>query len=51
MSEGSKRRGLRDFFLLYAGQTLSQLGSSMTAFATVIWAYTKSEEVLSLIHI
>lgn len=47
MSEGSKRRGLRDFFLLYAGQTLSQLGSSMTAFATVIWAYTKSGEVLA----
>lgn len=47
MSEGRKARGLQDFFLLYIGQTLSQLGSSMTAFATVIWAYTKNGEVLA----
>ena len=47
MSEGRRARGLRDFFLLYIGQTLSQLGSSMTAFATVIWAYTENGEVLA----
>ena len=47
MSEGRPARGLKDFLLHYLGQTLSQPVSAMTAFATVIWAYTEHGEVLT----
>ncbi len=37
----------RNYILLLAGQTISQLGSSMTAFAAVIWAYSSTGRVIS----
>lgn len=33
---------LRDFFILWSTQSLSQLGSSMTAFALTLWLYEKT---------
>lgn len=32
-------KGRRNFLLLFAGQTVSQLGSSMTGYAAILWAY------------
>lgn len=37
----------RYFFLLYIGQTISHLGSSMTSFAVVIWAYSSTGQVMA----
>ena len=31
--------GMRDFAILWSTQTLSALGSAMTSFALVLWAY------------
>lgn len=39
--------GIWDFVLLFAGQTVSQLGTNMTSFALVIWAYTKGSQVMA----
>lgn len=38
---------LRDFFLLWSTQGISQLGSSMTAFALTLWLYEKTGSSLS----
>lgn len=38
---------LRDFFLLWSTQSLSQLGSSMTSFALTLWLYEKTGSSLS----
>lgn len=35
------------FFLLIIGQTISQMGSSMTSFAAVIWAYSSTGQVMA----
>jgi len=40
-------RGLRDFLLLWATQALSALGSAMTSFALVIWAYQQEGSALA----
>ncbi|MGL5434038.1 MAG: MFS transporter [Lachnospiraceae bacterium] len=40
-------RMLRSFMLLLIGQTVSQMGSSMTSFAVVIWAYTQTGAVMA----
>lgn len=37
----------RDFALFFAGQIVSQLGTNMTSFALIIWAYTKSDQVIA----
>lgn len=37
----------KNYLLLLIGQTISQLGSSMTSFAVVIWAYSSTGKVLS----
>ena len=37
----------KNFIILFRGQTISQLGSSMTAFAVIIWAYTNTGEVMA----
>lgn len=37
-----KFEGLKVFFMLWATQTLSSLGSSMTSFAMIIWSYQQS---------
>lgn len=39
---------MRDFLLLFAGQSLSQMGSAMTSFALIIWAYRKQGTVMSV---
>jgi DHA3 family macrolide efflux protein-like MFS transporter len=39
---------MRDFWLLFAGQSLSQMGSAMTSFALIIWAYRKQGTVMSI---
>ncbi len=39
---------LKNFLLLWSGQSLSQLGSSMTSFALIIWAYQKQGTVMSV---
>lgn len=43
----NKQKKRRNFFLLFTGQTISQLGSSMTGFSLVIWAYTQKGEVMA----
>ena len=35
---------LKTFLALWSTQSLSQLGSSMTAFALTLWLYEKTEE-------
>ncbi len=39
---------IQDFLLLWIGQSISQLGSSMTSFALIIWAYQKQGTVMSI---
>ena len=45
----TKRREshIRDFALLFTGQTVSQLGTNMTSFALIIWVYTKNGQVMA----
>ena len=38
---------LRDFFILWSTQSVSQLGSSITAFALTLWLYDKTGSSLS----
>ena len=38
---------LRDFYILWSTQSLSQLGSAMTAFALTLWLYEKTGSALS----
>lgn len=38
---------LRDFFLLWSTQSVSQLGSAMTSFALTLWLYEKTGSSLS----
>ena len=40
--------GLKDFFLLWSSQTLSTLGSSMTSFALIVWAYKQQGTAMSV---
>ena len=40
-------RGLRDFYILWSTQSLSQLGSAITAFALTLWLYEKTGSALS----
>ena len=40
-------RELRTFLLLFTTQALSSLGSAMTSYALVIWAYQQSGSALS----
>lgn len=37
----------KNYILLLIGQTISQLGSSMTSFSIIIWAYTSTGQVVS----
>ena len=37
---------LRDFLILWSTQSLSQLGSSMTAFALTLWLYEETGSAL-----
>lgn len=40
-------KNMKNFILLFAGQTVSQMGSAMTGFAVIIWAYTQAGEVMA----
>lgn len=42
-----KEYSLRDFYLLWSTQSLSQLGSAITAFALTLWLYEKTGSALS----
>lgn len=41
-------RALRGFFVLWAGQTVSLVGSAMTSFALLIWAFKQQGTVTSV---
>ena len=43
----SRKSNLHHFMILFMGQTVSQLGTGMTGFALVIWAYTRNGEVMA----
>ncbi len=40
-------KGLKDFYILWSTQSLSQLGSAMTGFALTLWLYEKTGSALS----
>ncbi len=42
-----KENNLRDFYILWSTQSISQLGSSITAFALTLWLYEKTGSALS----
>ena len=42
-----KENKLKDFYILWSTQSLSQLGSSITAFALTLWLYEKTGSALS----
>ena len=42
-----QNKGLKDFYILWSTQSLSQLGSSMTEFALTLWLYEKTGSALS----
>lgn len=43
----NNKNSLRDFYLLWSTQSLSQLGSAVTAFALTLWLYEKTGSALS----
>ena len=43
----NKKSELRDFYILWSTQSLSQLGSAITAFALTLWLYEKTGSALS----
>ena len=47
MKNTSIFRELRSFLLLWLTQTISGLGSAMTAYALVIWSYTQKGSALA----
>lgn len=47
MQQQTNRASLRPFLLLWSTQSLSQLGSAMTSFALIIWAYGQTGSALS----
>ena len=42
-----KKNELRDFYILWSTQSLSQLGSALTEFALTLWLYEKTGSALS----
>lgn len=43
----NKNNSLRDFYILWSTQSLSQLGSAITGFALTLWLYEKTGSALS----
>lgn len=41
-------RGLGKFMVLWAGQSVSQLGSAMTAYALVVWSFKQTGQVMQV---
>ena len=48
MSEQQRPAGMRAFWIIWAGQVISMLGTAMTNFGLPIWAYEKTGEATSL---
>ena len=46
-NNSSAKKGLKDFYILWSTQSLSQLGSAITAFALTLWLYEKTGSALS----
>ncbi len=46
-SRSPRSPGLRDFYILWSTQSISQLGSSLTAFALTLWLYDRTGSALS----
>ena len=42
-----RNKGLKQFYILWSTQSLSQLGSAMTGFALTLWLYEKTGSALS----
>ena len=42
-----RAKGLKDFYILWSTQSLSQLGSAITAFALTLWLYEKTGSALN----
>jgi MFS family permease len=47
MNKKSNTNNLRDFYILWSTQSLSQLGSAITGFALTLWLYEKTGSALS----
>ena len=47
MEKIENKNTLRDFYILWSTQSLSQLGSAITAFALTLWLYEKTGSALS----
>ena len=43
----NKNNNLKDFYILWSTQSLSQLGSAITAFALTLWLYEKTGSALN----
>ena len=43
----NRNKGLKEFYILWSTQSLSQLGSAMTGFALTLWLYEKTGSALS----
>jgi DHA3 family macrolide efflux protein-like MFS transporter len=48
MSQQQRPAGMRAFWIIWAGQVISLLGTSMTNFGLTIWAYEKTGEATAL---
>jgi DHA3 family macrolide efflux protein-like MFS transporter len=48
MSQQTRPTGMRAFWIIWAGQVISLLGTSMTNFGLTIWAFEKTGEATSL---
>ena len=44
----NKYSGLRDFFILWSSQAVSELGTAMTNFALIIWVYSQEGTASSI---
>ena len=47
MNNKKQKNELRNFYILWSTQSLSQLGSAVTAFALTLWLYNKTGSTLS----
>ena len=45
--ENKKENKLKEFYILWSTQSLSQLGSAITAFALTLWLYEKTGSAFS----
>ena len=48
MNKKNKLYELKSFLILWAGQSISALGSEMTKYALIVWAYTQQGTVSSI---